>query len=38
VSLGKPAEAKADLQKYLSIAPADAPERPTAEKILESIR
>jgi tetratricopeptide (TPR) repeat protein len=38
VSLGKPAEAKADLQKYLSIAPPDAPERATAEKLLESIK
>jgi predicted Zn-dependent protease len=38
VSLGKPAEARTDLQKYLSLAPADAPERATAEKLLESMK
>jgi tetratricopeptide (TPR) repeat protein len=38
VSLGKTAEAKADLEKFVAIAPKDAPELPTAKKILESIK
>lgn len=38
LSLGKSAEAKADLEKYVSIAPPDAPELATAKKILESIK
>lgn len=38
LSLGKTAEAKADLEKYVSIAPTDAPELATAKKILESIK
>ena len=38
LSLGKTAEAKADLEKYVSIAPADAPELATAKKILETIK
>lgn len=38
LSLGKATEAKADLEKYVSIAPTDAPELPTAKKILESIK
>lgn len=38
LSLGKTAEAKADLEKYVSIAPADAPELATAKKILESLK
>lgn len=38
LSLQKPVEAKADLLKYISIAPADAPELATAKKILETIK
>ncbi|MBY0496807.1 MAG: tetratricopeptide repeat protein [Cyanobacteria bacterium] len=38
LALGKTAEAKADLEKYVSIAPADAPELVTAKKILESLK
>jgi tetratricopeptide (TPR) repeat protein len=38
LSLGKSVEAKADLEKYVAIAPADAPELATAKKILESIK
>lgn len=38
LSLGKTTEAKADLEKFVSIAPTDAPELPTAKKILESIK
>lgn len=38
LSLGKTAEAKADLEKYVSIAPADAPEVATAKKILETMK
>jgi tetratricopeptide (TPR) repeat protein len=38
VTLGKTAEAKADLSKYVSIAPADAPELATAKQILASIK
>lgn len=38
LSLQKPAEAKTDLQKYVSIAPAGAPELVTAKKILETIK
>ena len=38
LSLGKTAEAKADLEKYVSIAPADAPEVATAKKILETLK
>jgi len=38
LSLGKTAEAKIDLQKYVTIAPADAPELATAKKILETIK
>ena len=38
LSLAKTAEAKADLEKYVSIAPKDASELATAKKILESIK
>ena len=38
VSLGKTAEARADLEKYVSMAPPDAPELPTAKQILASIK
>jgi len=38
LSLGNTAEAKADLEKFVSIAPADASELPTAKKILETIK
>jgi Tfp pilus assembly protein PilF len=38
LSLGKAAEAKADLEKYVSMAPPDAPELPTAKQILETIK
>jgi len=38
LSLGKTAEAKADLTKYVSIAPADAPELATARQILATIK
>lgn len=38
LSLGKTPEAKADLEKYVSLAPADAPELATAKKILESLK
>lgn len=35
---GKQAEAKADLTKFIAIAKPDAPELPTAKKILETIK
>jgi predicted Zn-dependent protease len=38
ITLGKTAEAKADLEKYVSMAPPDAPELATAKQILASIR
>lgn len=38
LSLGKTAEAKADLEKYVSMAPADAPELAIAKKILETLK
>jgi predicted Zn-dependent protease len=38
ISLGKSAEAKADLEKYVSMAPPDAPELATAKQILASMK
>jgi predicted Zn-dependent protease len=38
LSLAKPAEAKADLEKYVSMAPPDAPELATAKQILATIK
>ena len=38
LSLGKTAEAKADLEKYVSMAPVDAPELATAKKILTTMQ
>jgi len=38
LSLNNTAAAKADLEKFVSIAPADASELPTAKKILETIK
>jgi len=38
LSLAKNAEAKADLEKYVSIAPKDAPELVTAKQILATIK
>lgn len=38
LSLGRSAEAKADLQKFISIAPPTAPEMDSAKKILETIK
>lgn len=38
ITLGKTPEAKADLEKYVSIAPPDAPELATARQILASIK
>jgi Flp pilus assembly protein TadD len=38
LSLAKTAEAKADLEKYVSMAPPDAPELATAKQILASIK
>ena len=38
ISLGKAAEAKADLEKFVSMAPPDAPELATAKQILASIK
>ena len=38
LSAGKTAEAKTDLEKYVSMAPVDAPELATAKKILETIK
>jgi predicted Zn-dependent protease len=38
LALDKKAEAKVDLQKFVSIAPADAPELATAKKILETLK
>jgi tetratricopeptide (TPR) repeat protein len=38
LSLGKMAEARADLEKYVAMAPADAPELATAKKILETLK
>jgi Flp pilus assembly protein TadD len=38
LSLGNTPAAKTDLEKFVSIAPADASELPTAKKILETIK
>lgn len=38
LSLGNTAGAKADLEKFVAIAPAEAPELATAKKILETIK
>lgn len=38
LSLGKKDEAKTDLEKFVSIAPADAPELATAKQILASMK
>jgi hypothetical protein len=38
LSLAKTAEAKADLEKYISMAPVDAPELATAKQILASMK
>jgi tetratricopeptide (TPR) repeat protein len=38
IAVGKTAEAKSDLEKYISIAPADAPELATAKQILATIK
>ena len=38
LSLAKTPEAKADLERYVSMAPADAPELATAKQILASIK
>lgn len=38
LSLAKTAEAKADLEKYVSMAPPDAPELATAKQILATIK
>jgi predicted Zn-dependent protease len=38
VTLGKVAEARTDLEKYVAIAPKDAPELETAKKILASLK
>ena len=38
ISLAKSAEAKADLQKYVAMAPPDAPELATAKQILASMK
>jgi len=38
LGLGKREEAKADLEKFVSMAPPDAPELPNAKKILEGLR
>ena len=38
LSLGNPADAKVDLEKFVSLAQPDAPELVTARKILESIK
>lgn len=38
LAVGKTAEAKADLQKYVSLAPPDAPELATAKQILASMK
>ena len=38
ISLGKTAEAKADLEKYVSMAQPDAPELATAKQILASMK
>ncbi len=38
LATGKMAEAKADLTKFIAIAPADAPELATAKAMLESIK
>lgn len=38
LSLGKTAEAKADLEKFVSMASPDAPELATAKQILETIK
>jgi predicted Zn-dependent protease len=38
ITLGKTAEAKADLEKYVSMAPPDAPELATAKQILASMK
>jgi tetratricopeptide (TPR) repeat protein len=38
LALGKSVEAKADLEKFVAIAPPDAPELPMAKKILEGMK
>jgi cytochrome c-type biogenesis protein CcmH/NrfG len=38
LAIGKQAEAKADLQKFVGMAKPDSPELPIAKKILESIK
>jgi tetratricopeptide (TPR) repeat protein len=38
ITLGKTAEAKTDLEKYVSMAPPDAPELATAKQILATIK
>lgn len=38
LTLGDTAAAKTDLEKFVAMAPADAPELPTARKILESLK
>lgn len=38
LSQGNTAQAKTDLEKFIALAPPDAPELPTAKKILESIK
>lgn len=38
LQMGKTAEAKADLQKFVSLAPADSPELVQAKKILEQLK
>ena len=38
ITLGKTAEAKADLEKYVSMAPPNAPELATAKQILATIK
>lgn len=38
ISLGKAVEAKADLEKFVSMAPPDAPELATAKQILATIK
>jgi len=38
ISLGRTAEAKVDLEKYVSLAPPDAPELATAKQILASMK
>ena len=38
LTLGKTAEAKADLEKFVSMAAPDAPELATAKQILETLK